>query len=449
MRGMLKNYIWDFVLCVVISVALAYTLCSAFYSTQVFQNPAGIAIMSAFAAVICAALLATSFSTRMRVFGAIGVALCAVIALAVAGSTSAGGNPMDDATGNNLYFAIIAIAVPVLVYAFSRRRGLAILLLIVGVFLCAVVEYLYWYHHVVAFIVFLVAAIAMVVYRTYQRSVLHSDTDTLAFTSVTASGVGLALVAVLVGGGLFALVIAPLNPPNLVVKLITEHYRVQTEEVKGVGNTTNTENLNIYSNRMSNKSSQTNNQTGKQKTKENNQKTAQGNTTTQQVTGTPTSLGRATDDSAGGGNNGLNVPEWLPYLIIVLVILAIIAIIVSRQFIRRRRYNRMTAGPPEQTAENLYVFFMRSFNRLKIPQPGALTLGEYSKGYQDVFTDFEEKGSGPSFDELTKIYEENAYGGRPITEEQSSLFKQYYKNLYKRIAHYVGHLRYLVKYFFV
>lgn len=448
MRGMLKNYIWDFVLCVVISASLDFSMCSAFYSTQVYQNPAGIAVMAVIAAVICGVLLATSFSTRSRIIGAIALAVGIVVTLAISASGS-GGDVTNDAAGNNFYFAVVAIAVPVLVYVLSRKRVLVIVLLVVGVFACAVIEYLYWYGHWVAFIVFLVGGIAMLVYRTYQKSVLSSDTDALAFTSVTASGVGLALVAVLLGGGVFAVAIAPLNPPNLVVKLITEHYRTQTQEFKGVGNTTSVENLNVYSNKMSDKSTQTNNRSGKQKNKDNNKKTDQGNATTTPVTGTPTSLGTTTDNSSGGGNNGLNMPDWLPYLIVALVIIAIIAIIVSRQFIRRRRYNRMTAGPPEQTAENLYVFFMRSFNRLKIPQPGALTLGEYSKGYQDVFTDFEEKGSGPSFEELTKIYEENAYGGRPITEEQSSLFKQYYKNLYKRIAHYVGHLRYLVKYFFV
>lgn len=448
MLNYLKNSVWDFVLCVVAAAALSYTACSAFYSAQPYQSVLGVVAMVVISAVVEAALFLTSTSRRARVLGAVGIAVVVIVVLAVAFATSTSSTVLDDTAGNNVYFALCVLVPPLLVYPLSRRRWSTVVLIIVGIFFCAVIEYLYWYGHVIAFILFIASSVTLFIYRTYQRSLLNSESETLAFNSVTAAGVGLSIAAVLLATGIFALVVAPLNPPNLVVKLITENYRVQTEDVRGVGSSTDTENLNEYSNKMSNKTSETSNISGTETNKQTNDQTNKGNTSQQDVTNMTVNLGSSQNNQSQNGNLGINFPNWLPLVIAIIVILLIVGSILLKKYLRKRRFNKLTAGDNNDSADALYLFFLSRFQKFRVPQPGTLTLSEYGKAYSDTFTEFESMAEGPTFASLSDIYSANVYGKKDLTDEQISAFKEYYRSFYKRAARYIGRIKYALLYFF-
>ena len=445
----IKSTIWDFVLCVVASTSLAYTVCSGFYATQPYQDAAGIAIMAGICIVVTAALFAASWSTRTIVFGSIAIAVCLIGVVIASVATSTTSTALEDAPGNNLFFSLSVLIPPVVVFVLSRRKASAVALIVVGVLLCAVIEYLYWYGHIGAFIVFFASSTALFVYRTYQASLINSESERFAFNSVTAAGVALALVSILLGAGVFMLVITPLSPPHLVVKLLTEHYRTEDHEVKGTSNTQSVLDPELFSNTLSNQVVETSSINSDQANKQTNDTTDQNDSNAQDVTGTSVSMGNV--DQKDEEDGGLQFdPPWLPYVIAPLILLLlIVAAILVKRLLRARRFRAMTSGSNAQSVRSLYLFFLERFGRFKIPQPQTLTLSEYASGFASTFSDFERKAPSPTFPELTAVYSENVYGGVEPDDTALSKFEDYYHTFYKKARGYVGKLKYCLMYFFI
>lgn len=446
----LKSVLWDFLLCILAATPLCYTIASCFFATQGFQNPVGVLLMGLVSAAVVAALLLITRNTKSTAIGSIVFIIACIAILALCASLDPASGVLDDQAGNAVIPALLFILTPLGVFALSRRRKTTVILLVVGVFICAVVEYLYWYGHLVSFLIFLVGAIALLVLRTYQKNLLSSESETTAFGSVSIAGLALGLIALLCAGGLAVCVIAPLGLPHANVKLITEHYRIQQKEVQGSGSTTSTENLNIYSNRQSNKTELSSNDDSNTKNKQIEGKTTQGNSTTQDTSGTQLSMGK--DDSKSGGGGGalsMQVPEWVPYVLIILVILLIVGVILAKKALRKRRFKQMTSVSNALSAQSLYLFFLARLVRIGFPAPGSTTLKSFSQAQERELLRFENNEKTCEFSELTNLYLLVLFGSRPITDQQLDLFEKYYRKFYKRIRAYVGTPKYCLLFFLI
>ena len=443
-----KSMLWDYVLCVVASTALAFTLCSGFYATQPFQDFAGTALVAGICAFVTLALFAVSRTSRSALIGGPLLAVALVGAVAASLALSTVGSALDDVPGNYLYFSLVVLLSVVLVYVLSRWRGTAIALIVVGVFACAAVEYLYWYGHFVAFAVFLVAAAGLYAYRTYQRSLLASSSEHLAFGSVTAFGVVLALASVMVGIGVFAVAIAPFDPPNLVLKLSINEVRAQEREVKGVASTDDAPAENQYSMNLSNEiiySSDVNDELYNQL---DDGRVGKGTASTVQVRNSKVDLGSLNHEEQGAEDAlSMDWPNWWWLVVLVSILLLIAGVILIRKYIRRRRYKKLASGSNEEAAESLYRFFLSRFERLKMPLPGSMTLAEYAANNAATFEKFGSSAATPAFGDLTRVYSASVFGGCSVSDEELGLFKKYYRVFYRNARRYVGRLRYLWTYF--
>ena len=129
MFALAKNSIWDFLLCVAVSAALCFTACGGYASTVGFQSPMGVVAIIAICAIITLALFASSYSTQTMLFGGIGIGLVLVIAIVASVATSTTSTALEDADGNNFYFALSVILPTLLVFALSRWRISTVILL--------------------------------------------------------------------------------------------------------------------------------------------------------------------------------------------------------------------------------------------------------------------------------------------------------------------------------
>ncbi len=447
----LKSVIGDFILCLAASIALAYTLCSGFYAAQPYQTVTGCLVLAGISAVFLVALFAISRNTTARIVGGIVLAVVVIAALGFVFMNSSGESVFDDVVGNDIFFAAIALLTPVAVYLLSRKRALCIVLVVLGVLLCAVMEYLYWYGHIVSFVIFVLSSAGLYVYRTYMNSVLNSESDRLAFGSVTVSGVALFGVSLLVASGLAFAVTAAVDMPNFTVKLLTKHYQVDREEVKGVGSSVSTENLSISSNTLGSDTVQSSDDSGTAINRIADGQSAQGEATEQETTGSDsdTNDDSTGDEAAGGGFLGMNFPNWFPFVVAAIIILLIVAAILLKKYLRKRRFEQIVSQPNGQAASELYLLFMDRFRRLKVPMPDALTLTEYTKGQAETFGRFEQTTGALAFPELTSVYMSKTYGGKEVSDEDLSIFKDYYQKFYGRMCRYAGRFRYCLLYFFV
>ena len=441
----LKNAFIDCILCILVSSALAYTACSGFYSTQPYQDLTGTLIIIAICAGVTIVLFLVSLNRMTRIVGSIVFGFVIAGLFAAAAATSTVETPMDDSSGNNLYLAFCTLMPPLVVYQLSRRKATCVLLAVFGVLLCAVIEYLYWYGHVVAFILFLVGVIALYVYRTYQKSLLNSESEHLAFMSVTAAGLTVALVAVGIGVGVFSGIIAPLEPPNMVIKLITEHYRAEEREVRGVGSSADVRNNELSTSE------------GDDKSQSDDAKEDEADTDDDADAGkNPLDILGLNDENSLLGSLGaglasltMGFPDWWPIIAVLIVIALIVSAISLKKWLRRRRLNKILDKGPDKAVEELYLFFLNRFARFKIPEPDTLTLQEYAAGFSDTFSKFEKCLGAPAFADLTRVYIGHVYGDQAIGPDELGRFTDYYRLFYKRACGYLGRLRYCRMFFFI
>lgn len=443
-----RSSLWDFVLCVAASTALAYTLCSGFYATQPFQDVGGTAIVAAICAVVTLLLFAVSRTSKTALIGGpvLAVALAGAIVASYALSTT--GAALDDEPGNYLYFSLVTILPTVVVYVLSRWKGTTLVLLVLAVFACALEEYLYWYGHFIAFAISVVAIAGLYAYRTYQRSLLASSSEHLAFGPVTAFGVLLACASIAAGIGVFAAVIAPIDPPNVVLKLAIEDVRAQEREVKGIATSDDDPAENQFSMNLGNEiiySSDVNDELYNQL---DDDRVGRGDVSVVQVRNSSVDLGSMAEEGQGEESAlSLDWPDWWWLVALISLLALILGAILARKYIRHRRYKKLVSEGNEEAVESLYRFFLACFERLKIPQPGSMTLTEYVLAHSGTFDKFGSHADTPAFGDLTQVYSASVFGGDGVSDGQLELFKRYYRVFYGNVRRYVGSIRYLWTFF--
>ena len=384
--------------------------------------------------VLVALLYLVAMTPRTLLVGGIclGVALVGVlIGCAVA---SPGSTPVDDVAGNYCILALLAIASSLVVFVLGRTRVGTVALLLLGLVACAFVEYLYWTSQDVAFVVFVVAAIGLVVFRNYQVSLIDSESDQISFTSVSLTGIVLGGVSLAVAAVVFMLVIAPLNPGNITVKLFTEYRSSQVIELSGAQSAEHVQGELASDNTVE----------GDEDTSDSDEQQEVKPTTISSLLGVSDEL-----SGDGGATIGLMNVNLLFLIIPLLIVLLVVGVIVLRRALRRRRYRTMTSGDNEDAVMNLYLFFVERFKRLKIECPTGQTIIEFSRDARSTFQAFERSyGDGPCvFEGLTDAYSRVVYGGLPASDEDRELFERYYATFYKNVIHHVGRLKYLLMFF--
>ena len=439
----IKNALFDWALCIIASSAWAYTACSGFYATQPYQTGWGLAIIIGACVAVVTALFLVSLNRMARIVGGIAIAAVILGLFAVAAATSPVENPMDDTVGNNLYLAFCVLLPPAATFLLSRTKPTCIVLIVVGTLFCTVIEYLYWYGHVISFVLLLASSVALYIYHTYQKSLLNSESDYLAFGSVTLAGIALAVIAIGAGVGIYALAIGPMEPPNLVVKLITEHYRAEEKEVRGVGSSADSKNDEL--------TTETNDEVAQSSEKSESEiddpNDSDAGNTPLGLLGLNNQNNPLAALGAGLASLTMNFPDWWPIIAALLLVALIAAAIGLKKLLRRRRFNKMLAQDDYAVARDLYLFFLARFERFKIPTPGSLTLQEYANNFADTFRKFEQRLDGPAFVDLTNVYARQIYGGQPVTKEELGQFTDYYRKFYKWASGYVGKLKYCRMFF--
>ncbi len=448
MGKILKSTLIEFFFCIVASVSLSYTLSSCFFATQPFQSLLGTGVMAIVSALVLAALFFVCTSRVSTVIGSIAVTVAIICVISLAFLLSDAESILADEESNYVYPALVFMLVAVCVFVLSRGRIRAAVLIVGGVLLCGVIEYLYWYGHALPFAVFFISSVAIYVFQTYQNSLLKSESETLSFGSVSASGIALAAACAALSCAVFVLVIAPLSPPHLTIKLVSEHYRIQVEEVRGTAGDTSTQNQSILSNILGNQTVQSNDPSSVLKNQLVNGQSPQGDATEYEERDTKQNSGSdEKEGESGGGDLGMEFPDQMFYALPLFLFALIVLAVVGKLLLRRRHYNKMLAEESGKAMESLYMFFMKRFEKAKIPGPESLTLAEYAVNRENYFKGFEGSINKVEFFHLSEVYSAHVYGGKPVSDSELALFKDYYRNFYKRMRQYLGTVRYLLRFF--
>lgn len=228
-----RAYGIDFLLALVLSVALSYAVLSGFDASLGLRMHFGLeALLAGVFLLVC---YAGAWSRGMRA-ASIVVALvygiaAVVVALAMAPpevSALAEGS-VNDVEGNYAIFVVVLLVTALVVYLLSRSRAGSVALALIAVFVCGIVQYLFrdWLFSeggLIDFMVVLATGVALVVYQRYRIGIAKSKQRSgPAFGLGALVGLLVATVSMGCAALLFCLVIAPMNLSTPVLKPFEHH----------------------------------------------------------------------------------------------------------------------------------------------------------------------------------------------------------------------------------
>jgi hypothetical protein len=447
----LRSSVPDFVICAIVSVALALTVSFAFESAPGLRG--NVAVVLALCAPVLVALFVGAWSKKFIALSAALSVAYAVAVVAVAAAVTAQSVPIfdnwtvNDVAENLVPFAIICMVCPAATYLLSRRRLGVIILALACVFASAFVQFMYrdWAGAggTAVFVVLLFAVCACFIFQYYRESlakVTHMGRATFARAlgyAALISGVCVAL-AVLI----FVTLVAPLNLTTPEVKPFEDYYSRPVVEYSGVYQRQNVENPDILSDKTNDEEDNTQEDT----------EGGQDNTD-------------ATEDAPGGAIGALvnqvqsfDLQDWnqqfmsinythVAYWFVALVLLVCLLLVAvyllqkNRWRLRLARFEQMSA--PERVVAT-YNYLCRGLGKLGLTRPPNATPMEFALATRAQMAPFCKNTGGVDFLALTLIWQRAAFDTGRLTEDDWQHMRTFYVNFLPNSKDYLGKYRWLL-----
>lgn len=451
--GFLKANVLDFVLVLVVSVALIMTASFGFNSAPDYRgNPLLAAALSAPMLLI---LFAGSWSRRVVLPSAVVAIAYAVVVMvgAIVLTTGSGtelfvDGSVNDVATNYIVYACVALVVPVLAFLLSRRTvGLAFLL-IAAVLCCCWIQFLYrdWANnHGLAISLVVYVGIAMLfVYQTYKSSVRNAQrAKKTRFLGVFAYAAGIALVCAGLGAAVFFGIVQPSGLQTADVRPFQKTFSVPVQKYSGVYSPEQVEDPDKTTDKTNDNWKDSNeNNDGGDEADDSDDPQANPLSAVQQF------VSSFSSDDWSQQFDAINYDQlkW-GALIAALVIAAAWAFVIwLRRHQRARRLQAIEAQEPQKQVWSLYNFVIDRFKRMKVERPTTLTPMEFALSSQRNLAQFAEDTGGVSFVRMTDIYQRVCFGGQTPTTQELDDMKNYYNAFFKNAYLYSGKLKWIYRF---
>ena len=448
-RDYLKMVLWEYVLCCLMALSLSITYYQGFNAPDNnYQQAFFVALGLVFA--LTALLFAIARDKQRALRG--GIALGAVLLLAfVAAVLSQGTAVLSDEPGNFFIIVVVPLATTLACFLLSRTKPGAIILGVLGAFSCIALEFLYEDGRLAAMLVFVVAAISLVVYKDYRAGLRGSQTRTTAFRSVALTSAAAALLVMGASAAIWFGAIAPNVPDARELKLFT-HYMAY-EELPRRG--TNAE-LAISNPDMTSTFFDEETQLAYENPDDVEMDTTESETSDESsfaqsvIDALGYALGATTDALTRLFNYITFETKGLGWLVLLLIVAALIAApILFKRHRRKKFYESALAAPPRTYVSRLYDLFTKDLRRMKVSRRPNTTLFEFACDTEGELALFEDNEGRVSFLQLTDVYVRACYGKDPLTVEDLAAYQQFYQAFYRNAQSYLGRFAYCRKFFFL
>ena len=418
MKKYIGEYLGDFILCILIGTGLALNVFAGYEMTDPWSGHlwavAGMVtavMVLLFAAYYKRILLVISFIAEAAAL------IAAIIILQKMGVFTAS-KTIDQ---NPLLFWIIVISTSVLVFWAARSRAGIIILFLAGTIMTAAFDFLQFPVCQGGYLAFVFGAFVLLLYRIYCISFRHSDKVQAAFSRYFVQSLIISLAALMLAGGVYYGLVKPTSPPTDQLKLTAQLMSMDIVRKAGISSVTV-----IPANEMV-REVQKENQSKDHNEPEKEEKIVQGQNpmTTKKVT--------------------FPLPSNFIWMTAVSIIVLLILAMIIKLLGRKRWYRALLQQSKEDSALELYNYFLKKIRKTGCGRPDGHTLLEYAYGLQ---TKLEPYAVGDAnFLSLTQIYTKILYGCQNISEDEWELFIDFYKELNRNLKKEMGSLKYLVHLF--
>ncbi len=406
----LKTRIWDFFLCIAISVGLVMHIYSGFILEDKLSSNIGWVTICMMVLLIIFFIFAYN---RITTISGIVIGIVGFIGFLIYARSN---HIFADEASNSLSIAVAITILTALTVFLSTRTSIGIIiLLVIGNFVTAGSYFLQYPVKAWSFYLFLFSTLLILWYRNYSMTLLKIQTGKVRIKTYFVQSMIMCLVAIFLASGAYIGLIKPLNPPTRALKLITKLENMDILQVMGVTTPKEMLDPNFKSNR---KPSQENENTNSDK------KETIPNNTKSKKEKKPQS-GRAVHYNLHS--------KTIPWLIIILISL-IIVLIGLKIFMRKHWEGKVRSLSNENQVVNYYQLFLRKLALAGYGRPSQNTLLEYAKNLEFK-----------NFSYLTEVYSGVFYGRQKVSEEQKKAFVDFYQSFYKDLRKEMGTFQYVVK----
>ncbi len=453
MHLFLRSSAFDFLLVLVLSCALVFTVSYGFESAPDLRG--NLALEAGACAVLLAVLFAGSWSKKaVALAGCVYVVLAALVVFAIAGLSPDDAalfvdGQVNDTSSNYAVFGIVLVVVPALCYLLSRRTWGVAVLFVLAVLSCATIQFLYrdWTSAqpgTAASLVVYLACGACYINQRYRQSAFTAHyAKSGSFGRAAGFSVIAAGVCLLAGAGLFAAFIAPLGLSTPDIKPFQDTYQRPVIEYSGIYSEQQIDNPLNRSNRTNDEDKDTHDEA------DNGQSLDEDTGLSENERKTPTSATSSSFDLSSWSEQfqtvAYDLANWTTLFVAVLLACLAVAAVVVRRAMREQRLKRIAGKPASWQVAWIYRFLMGRFARLGVRRPDNLTPLEFSLAYAPRLEPFADVKTATDFFQATLIYTRAAYGGGATADDLARMHG-FYRSFYRAVPHEVGRLRWLWKF---
>lgn len=455
LRLFLESSFFDFVMVLVVSVALTFTVSYAFNSAAGYRG--NVLLLTVIDASLLVALFAGAWSKKALLPSSIATLVIAAGVVGIAAVNTPPDVPLittsqkvmgivlaaptvvvNDVDQNYIVFALVAVVVPILVYLLSRRRAGLVVLLIVSIVAIGTVQFLYrdWMSTqpwLPAFVCSLLGVAMLFVYQSYRQSVYSAKRlKSTSFLGAFAFSTLVGAVCVLIGLGVFYGVVNTMGIQTPETKFFQNYVAAPVDENAG-----QYQHAQVTGDDTTDDTTDNEEQTGKNTEGEGSQ--AEGPLA--QIASAMQTVSYAFSQEARDEQNSeINYAliRAAVYLVGLLIVALIVGIILARRAMRERRLRKIEGQPASYRMWYLYSFFLTRFKRMKIRKPEHLTPYEYALGFRKPMQQFTKDTDGVDFVQVTTAYMNACYGDGSVSDEEYERVKKYYRAFFKNARRYVG-----------
>ncbi|MCD8110725.1 MAG: DUF4129 domain-containing protein [Clostridiales bacterium] len=439
MREYLKERVWEILLCAVASAAIVVVFCQGFYVPDETADNFWLAL------VISAVIIFFVFLTGYNRIGLI-IFPIAVAAAAAVGFLYLNVSDVDivdvEGSDTSIYIYVFAVViVPLVVYLVTRGRVGVWVLMIVGSTFIGAMDYLHYEVRVWWLICFICCCPILYVLKLYRARSLSGSAFSPQFGKLFRTGLVVALISLVLAGGVYAGVIRTISPPTSDMEFISRIIRWNVLEQVGV-----TDQYTVLNNELTAATDWNTLLTNEKNEEEDTEAQEQEEQTEEEE--------EALGDNSGNGSGEETEYSAVSFqerifnyiiLLIVLICIAVAAIPLTKNYLWKRKLKEAASLPPRDRAILLCRYYMKRFGRLGFGRAQFQTELEYADHSHAALDNFTE--GTLSLPAMMELYVRARYGHIPPTEEEDAALLGFYpafkKNFRKKKGVFVWLLNYL------
>lgn len=364
---------------------------------------------------------------------------------------------VDEQNSSSMIFWILLCMVSVGAFWLTRTRTGCILYLAAGNLIIAAEVFLEFGLIGPGYLLFLLAAAGLTLYRFYSRSIQDlTDWEETAGKLRRQTGRYLVQIGAVLGvaAGIaalcFFLIIVPLNPPTQDLVLIQKLKSMTVIQKVGVTSILSQIDYDLESDEETN-TQRTTGQTDEEGDKDREETAAQADSAQEEAQDETAQAvdaqEKSTDASQQQEANAIKYDRTRVGWVIILAACIAGWIVLHRLWIlkRRRWYAKICRMDRRDGVITLYQYFLKALSVVHVEKQEHLTLREFAKAgrkYTDPFI-----YGDVNFRDLTDVYDRTRYGGAPVTEAEWRLFDGAYREFHANVRDELGFWRYIPVFF--